>query len=95
MFDLDGRHLKLAFGKDLIDHLISCADSGMVKVDLDADERLADDDNRITVVESRVDLVRRDLSQNNQRLNVVVARASEDGDAGINEKYGFESFYGQ
>ena len=87
MFELDGRHLKSFVGKDLIDHLFNCADAGMVRVDLDADELLAADDNRLTAVEGRVDLVRHDLSQNNHRLNVVVARAAEDGDAVINEKY--------
>ena len=61
----------------------------MVRVDLDSDELLAADDNRLTVVEGRVDLVRRDLSQNSSRLDVVVARAAEDGDALINEKYDF------
>ena len=87
MYELDGRHMKTFVGKDLIDHLFGCADAGMVRVDLDADELLAADDNRITVVEGRVDLVRRDLGLNNQRLDFVVARAAEDGDAVINEKY--------
>ena len=32
MFELDGRHLKSFVGKDLIDHLLSCAESGMIKV---------------------------------------------------------------
>ena len=89
MFEPDGRHFKSFVGKDYIDHLFAAADSGMIKVDLDSDVRLSADENRLTVVESRVDLVRRDLGQSNKRLNVVVARAAEDGDALINEKYDF------
>ena len=81
---IEGTHLLI--GKDLIDHLFACADSGMVKIDLDTDDRLAADDNRLTAVEGRVDVVRRDLIQSSDRLDVVVARASEEGDASINEK---------
>ena len=58
----------------------------MIRLDLDADERLAESDNRLMVVENRVDLVRRDLGRAEQRLNVVAARAAEDGDASLNEK---------
>ena len=60
-----------------------------IRIDLDTDDRMAASDNRLTVVEGRVDLVRRDLGRSHQRLNVVVARAAEDGDAIINEKYRF------
>ena len=93
MFELDGRHFKSYVGKDYIDHLLSFADSGMIRVSLDADERMAASDNRITVVETRVDLVRRDLVRSEQRVNVVVARASEDGDAQANERYINLHFY--
>ena len=86
MFELDGRHLKTAFGKDYFDRLLAHADQGMVRVSLDAEDRLAESSNRVTVVENRVDLVRRDLGRTEQRLNVVVARAAEDGDAILNEK---------
>ena len=68
----------IAFGKDYLDHLLLSAESGMVKVSLDSDERLAGSDNRLALVEGRVDLVRRDLSRSEQRLDVVVARAAED-----------------
>ena len=86
MYELDGRHLKSFCGKDFIDHLLSCAESGMVRVNLDLDLRQAEADNRLTLVEGRVDLVRRDLVRTDQRLDVVVARAAEDGDAILNEK---------
>ena len=86
MFELDGRHFKSYVGKDYLDHLFAQAESGMVQVSLDADERLAADQNRITSVESRVDLVKRDLGRSEQRINVVVARAAEDRDAAVNEK---------
>ena len=59
----------------------------MVKSTLDSDLRLDDADNRVTVVEGRVDLVQRDLVRNDQRLNVVVARAAEESDGHLNEKY--------
>ena len=58
----------------------------MVKVDLDADVRLAETDNRLAVVEARVDLVQRDLHRSDQRMNVVVARAAEEEDGHLNEK---------
>ena len=76
----------LAFGKDYIDHLLLSAERGMVKVDLDADERLAETDNRLVLVEGRVDLVQRDLHRSDQRLDVVVARAAEEEDGHLNEK---------
>ena len=86
MFEPDGRHFKTAFGKDFIDHLFACAESGMIQVDLDADVRLVSEANRLTTVEGRVNLVRRDLHRSNQRVDFVVARAAEDGDAILNEK---------
>ena len=58
----------------------------MIRVSLDADERLAGSDNRLALVEGRVDLVRRDLGRSDQRINVVVARAAEEADAHANEK---------
>ena len=58
----------------------------MVQVDLDSDVRLADTDNRLAVVEGRVDLMQRDLLANGQRMDVVVARAAEEEDAHLNEK---------
>ena len=86
MFELSGRHLKTAFGKDLLDHHIARCEDGMIRVSLDGDVRASEADNRLAVVEGRVDLVRRDLALSSQRLDVVVARASEDGDAVSNEK---------
>ena len=86
MFKLSGRHLKSAFGKDLLDHLIARCEEGMIRVSLDGDVRASEADNRLAVVEGRVDLVHRDLAHSSQRLDVVVARASEDGDAIANEK---------
>ena len=86
MFELDGRHLKVAFGKDYIDRLLFHADQGMIRLTLEADDRLMASENRLTVVENRVDLVRRDLGRTEQRLNVVAARAAEDSDATVNEK---------
>ena len=58
----------------------------MISIDLDTDVRAGVAENRLTVVENRVDLVRRDLGRAEQRLNVVAARSSEDGDAALNEK---------
>ena len=58
----------------------------MVRVSLDADERASGTENRLALVEGRVDLVRRDLSRGDQRLNVVVARAAEEADCHLNEK---------
>ena len=87
MFELDGRHLKTAYGKDLLDHLLSSMDSGMVKASLDADVRMSDADNRLALVESRVDLVRRDLRRSRHRVDVVVALAAEETDAGLNERF--------
>ena len=78
--------LFIAFGKDYLDHLLLSAERGMVKVDLDADVRLAETDNRLAVVEARVDLVQRDLHRSDQRMNVVVARAAEEEDGHLNEK---------
>ena len=86
MFELDGRLLKTAFGKDLIDHLMNFAESGMIRVSLDADVRQSEADNRLAVVEGKVELVRRDLGRSSQRIDVVVARASEDGDSQVNER---------
>ena len=80
-------NLFLAFGKDYLDHLLLSAENGMIKVSLDADERLAESDNRLAVVEGRVDLVRQDMKRSEQRLDVVVARAAEDEDAHLNERY--------
>ena len=87
MFEPDGRHFKSFVGKDYIDHLLGSAEAGMIRIDLDADERMMASENRLTVVESRVDLVRTDLGRSNQRLDVVVARAAEDGDANVNVRY--------
>ena len=87
MFELDGRHLKVAFGKDYIDRLLYNCDQQMIRLSLEADDRLASSESRVNVVENRVDLVRRDLGRTDQRVNVVVARAAEDGDAILNEKY--------
>ena len=86
MFELDGRHLKSFVGKDLIDHLLACVESGLVRVDLDSESHGAEVDNRLALIEGRVDLVSRDLARSDQRLDVVVARAAEDGDAALNEK---------
>ena len=52
------------------------------------EDRVAIDENRLTVVETRVDLTRQDLTLANSRINYVVSRAAEDGDAILNEKYG-------
>ena len=60
----------------------------MIRIDLDSDDRAAASENRMAVVEGRVDLVRRDLGRSHQRINVVVARAAEDGDAILNERFG-------
>ena len=87
MFELNGRHLKSFVGKDFIDHLIACVDAGLVRVDLDAEVSAAEVDTRLTLVEGRVDLVRRDLARSDQRVDVVVARAAEDADAILNEKW--------
>ena len=84
MFELDGRHFKSYVGKDYIDALLSQAESGMVRVSLDTDLRQSEADNRVTLVESRVDLVRQDLGRQTQRLNVAVARAAEEADAHTN-----------
>ena len=59
------------------------------QVQADTEDRLAVSDNRIVVVETRVDLVQHDLARHDQRLNVVVARAAEDADAAINERLEF------
>ena len=59
----------------------------MVRISLDADVRASEADNRLSVVEGRVDLVQRDLALGSQRLDVVAARAAEDEDGHINEKY--------
>ena len=89
MFELDGRHLKSYCGKDYLDHLFSCVEAGLIRVDLDADVRAAEVDNRLSLVEGRVDLVRRDLSRTDNRLDITTARAAEDADAILNEKYDF------
>ena len=86
MYELNGQHLKSYCGKDMLDHYINCADSGMVRVSLDGDERAAEADNRLALVEGRVDLVRQDLARNSHRLDVVAARAAEDSEAAQNEK---------
>ena len=86
MFDLDGRHLKSYCGKDYLDHLLNHCDSGMVQAALDADARMAAVENRVTHVDNRVDLLRRDLGRSDQRINVVVARAAEDTDCVQNER---------
>ena len=89
MFELDGRHLKTAFGKDFIDHLLDHSESGMVQVSLDADVRAASSENRLALVEGRVDLVRHDMAGSHHRVDVVVARAAEDTDSVLNDKYDF------
>ena len=86
MFELNGRHLKSFVGKDFIDHLLACLESGLVRADLDSEAHGSEVDNRLALVEGRVDLVQRDLARSDQRLDVVVARAAEDGDAILNEK---------
>ena len=86
MFQLDGRHFKSAYGKDHLDHLLDSAEAGMRLVDLDMEERISRGENRLTVVENRVDLVRLDHIHTEQRINVVVARAAEEADAIWNEK---------
>ena len=87
MFELDGKHFKSFVGKDFLDHLLHSAEAGMVRVSLDADERLAGADNRLTLVEDKVDLVRRDLSRQDHRLNLAAARAAEDNDEFLNERF--------
>ena len=89
MFELDGRHFKSFVGKDYLDSLLAQADAGMIRVTLDADVRASESDNRLVIVESRVALVREDLGHHSRRLNVVVARAAEEADAILNEKYDF------
>ena len=86
MFEPDGRHFKTFVGKDYLDQMLDASDEGMVRIDLDGEDRMAASDNRMALVEGRVDLVQRDLKSSHQRLNVVVARASEDSDAVVNEK---------
>ena len=86
MFELDGRHLKSFVGKDLIDFLLSGVESGMIRADLEAEAQCIDVDNRLALVEGRVDLIRQDLAKTDARVDINVARASEDGDAIINEK---------
>ena len=58
----------------------------LFRVSLDGDMRAAEADNRLALVEGRVDLVRRDLVRSNQRLDVQAARAAEETDGHINEK---------
>ena len=89
MYELDGKHLKSFCGKDYVDHIISCADAGMIRASLDGDVRASEADNRLSIVEGRVDLVQRDLARGSQRLDVVAARAAEDEDGYSNEKYAF------
>ena len=86
MFDLDGRHFMSAVGKDYLDHLFAQADAGMIRVSLDTDDRLVADENRLTAIEGRVDVVRREVVRSDQRVDVVVARSAEEGDAIINER---------
>ena len=93
MFELNGQHLKTYCGKDMLDHLIAGAEAGMVRVSLDGDLRAAEADNRLALVEGRVDLVRQDLAKNGHRLDIVAARAAEDSEAAQNEKYVIFSNY--
>ena len=51
MYEPDGRHFKVIVGKDYIDFLLDASDAGMIRVDLDSDDRLISSENRITVVE--------------------------------------------
>ena len=85
-FELDGRHFKAAYGKDYVDHLLSSAESQMRMISADVDERMARGEDRMTLVESRVELLQQDDVRAEQRINVVVARAAEDADAVWNDK---------
>ena len=86
MVELNGKDLKSFVGKDVIDQLLYHAEAGMVRAALDGDLRASEADNRLAVVEGRVDLVRRDLVRCHRRIDVSAARASEDGDALLNER---------
>ena len=59
----------------------------MARLNMDTDDRQVQQEVRLTVVETRVDLVRRDLGRSDQRINVVVARAAEEADAIQNERF--------
>ena len=85
-YELDGRHFKSPNGKDYLDHLFNHTELGMVRVSQDSEDRFGSSENRLAVVEGRVDLVRRDLVRSEQRVNVVVARAAEEADGILNEK---------
>ena len=61
----------------------------MVRVGQDSEERFGSSENRLAVVEGRVNLVRRDLIRSEQRVNVVVARAAEEADGILNERFVF------
>ena len=79
-------HTALVTGKDFLDHLISKADEAFARIGQDMDDRMSFEDNRIIAVEGRVDLLRRDQSRSDQRINVVVARSAEEADGHINER---------
>ena len=79
--------LKSANGKDYVNHLLSSVEARMPKLNMDTDDRQVQQEVRLTVVETRVDLVRRDLGRSDQRINVVVARAAEEADAIQNERF--------
>ena len=87
MFELDGRHFKAAYGKDYLDHLFGSAESRMKMISADSEDRLARGESRITVVESRIDLIQQSDVKTDQRINVVVARTAEEADAVWNEKF--------
>ena len=46
-------------------------------------------ENRLSVVEDHLVLARGDLNRANSRIDHVVARAAEDGDAAINDRLSY------
>ena len=86
MFEPDGRHFRTAFGKDYIDNLLAQCEEGMIRISLDFDVRQDQAENRLAAVEGHVAILRRDLTASDGRVDVVVARAAEDGDAVINDR---------
>ena len=86
LFFPDGRHFKPAYGKDMVDTLVTAADQICAELERSEPDQLAAHQNRASALQGQIDLLKSHQASQERRINFALAREAEEHDVRINEK---------